>query len=224
MLTRKNCCKGYTLIEVLVVVVIFSSMIALATAGLSQILNYYENLRKSSFSLSKYLPYLWVDEVFENISDYYIKDNTDNWFLLFKGDEDSMVFVSFKGLSGDSPKLVIIKKEKNSESGYDLVIYETEAYFKDYESVERLLIFKDYKQFEKFVFLSKIDNLRIRYYVYDNLLKRYDWSYQFDPKKNVFLPSMVAFQYDENGQRKELYFKIYNNSSYKAIYNELYQK
>src|SRR5208283_6146541 len=78
--------KGYTFIEVLVAMAIFSSMIMLATMALNQGLKQYRGLMEKGVNFWDKAKYLWIDSSFGTVVDYYVYKEKVGWAPYFYGD------------------------------------------------------------------------------------------------------------------------------------------
>ena len=87
--------KGYTFIEVLVAMAIFSSMIMLATMALNQGLKQYKGLMEKGINFWDKAKYVWIDSSFSAITDYYVVTDGGNGRPIFTATRtDSYVSLS----------------------------------------------------------------------------------------------------------------------------------
>ncbi len=138
--------KGYTLIEVLVALAIFSSMMMLAGVALNQGLKQYHGLAEKGIGFWDYAKKIWIDKSFNSTIDYYVYRRGDRWFPYFKGNQEGISYISLAPLAGDLPVVIWIRNEAAENGMRSLVYYELPIYTKSYEEIERNYIFGDYKK------------------------------------------------------------------------------
>lgn len=216
--------KGYTLVEVLVAIVIFSTLIGLGTTALNQVMRYYEVIRTKDVSVWKYANLLWLNRVFLEVMDYYVSDDTGKFYLYFIGTPDFLTFASFEGISTDKPVLVYLEKQLNQNGNYDLLLYQLPLNSQTGKDLDRYIVFKDYKKDNNFIYVMKdLDEISFEYYIYDFNSYNYRWSFYYE-KGGLIPPKFVKISYKKGGKADNLIFLINNNSLRKSIYNETYQK
>ena len=141
---------GYTLIEVLVALVIFTSMLMLAGVALNQGLVQYHGLEQRGLNFWEYAKPIWIDKSFNSATDYYVHTRADGWFPYFRGDRNSVSYVSLAPFSGDLPVVVWVMREEEENGKYALVYYELPVYTKTWEEIDRHVAFNDYKKGQSF--------------------------------------------------------------------------
>ncbi len=216
--------KGYTLVEVLVAIVIFSTLIGLGSVALNQIMKYYEVIKSRDLSVWKYANLIWLDKIFLEVMDYYVSDDTGKFYLYFIGTPDFLTFVSFEGISTDKPVVVYLEKQINQSGKYDLILYQLPLNSQSGKELDRYIVFKDYKKDNTpFYVMKDLDDLSFDYYIYDFRSYKYKWSFSYE-KGGFLAPMFVKLKFKKDSKVDNLIFIINNNSIRKGIYNEMYQK
>lgn len=216
--------KGYTLIEVLVAMVIFTTMLMLAGMALNQGLAQYHGLVEKGLNFWNYAKKIWIDKSFNSATDYYVYTRSDSWFPYFKGSMDGVSYVSLAPFAGELPVVVWIKIEDEEDGKHALVYYEIPVYTKTYDEIDRDYVFNDYKKGKSFRVLEGVNGIEFSFYGYDIIKRIYQWSSSFDGSKMLRLPSLVRISYSDDSGRGNLIFSINVNSFMKRRYNEDYQR
>ena len=214
--------KGYTLIEVLVAMAIFSSMLMLAGVALNQGLKQYHGLAEKGIGFWDYAKKIWIDKSFNSTIDYYVYRRGDGWFPYFKGNQEGISYISLAPLAGDLPVVVWIRNEAENNGMRSLVYYELPVYAKSYEEIDRDYIFGDYKKGKSLKLLEGVEGIEISFYGYDFPDRRYRWYNNFDGSRMKLLPSSIEISCRHDGKKDKLVFGINVNSLLKMYYNEFY--
>jgi len=212
--------KGYTFIEVLVAMAIFSSMVMLATMALNQGLKQYKGLMEKGINFWDKAKYVWIDSSFSDIANYYIVTETMEWAPYFYGDQERISYVSLSPLAGNLPVVVWIMKERKDNGRYAVVYYELPVYTKTLKDIARAYSFGDYKMGHSIVLLDDVESLSIDYYGYDLKERKVGWYRKYDAANTYFLPSVVKMDYTGAGGTQVMYFGINANSRRKAGYEQ----
>lgn len=214
--------KGYTLIEVLVAMAIFSSMVMLASMALNQGLRQYQGLVEKGINFWDYARHVWINRSFSSAIDYYVRTKEDGWTPYFRGSNDVISYVSLSPLSGDLPVVVWIKREKEENGKSSLVYYELPVYTKKYNEIESEYSMGDYKQGNSVRLFEGIEDMEISFYGYDLERNEYMWYDRYDSRKRKILPSAVRISLAQEGHRRIFRFSLNVNSTIKMIYNDIY--
>jgi general secretion pathway protein J len=216
--------KGYTLIEVLVAIVIFTAMLMLAGMALNQGLTQYHGLVEKGLNFWDYAKTIWMDKSFNSATDYYVHTRSDGWFPYFKGGQDGISYVSLAPLAGELPVVVWIKSESEEGGRRSLVYYEMPVYTKTYEDIERDSVFGDYRKGKSFKLLKEVEDIGFSFYGYDSVRRIYQWFSTFEGNKMKMLPSLVKISYHRDRGRGDLIVRINVNSPTKRLYDEKYPR
>ena len=219
---NRYCSKGYTLIEVLVAMAIFSSMVMLAGVALNQGLAQYHGLAEKGIGFWEYAKKMWIDKSFNSTIDYYVYTRSDGWFPYFKGSQEGISYVSLAPLAGELPVVVWIRNEAEANGMRSLVYYELPVYTKSYEDIDRNYIFADYKKGKSLKLLEGVEGIELSFYGYDFIGRRYEWFNNFDGNRMKLLPSSIIISCRHDGKKDRLVFGINVNSLLKMYYNEFY--
>lgn len=216
--------EGYTLIEVLVAMVIFTAMLMLAGMALNQGLSQYHGLAEKGLNFWSYATNIWMDKNFNSTIDYYVHTKSDGWFPYFKGSQEGISYVTLAPFAGDLPVVAWVKNSTEEKGGRSLIYYELPVYTKSYEEIERNEIFSDYKKGASFKILNSVEDIEINFYGYDLQGKKYSWVNTFDGSKMKVIPSLIKISYRSEGKKNNLIFNINVNSRAKSGYEELYPR
>jgi general secretion pathway protein J len=216
--------KGYTLIEVLVAMAIFGSMLTLGGIALNQGLKQYQGLAEKGINFWDQAKEIGIGKSFHSMIDYYVYTRSEGWIPYFRGNENEISYVSLSPLAGTLPVIVWIRKEEGGSGQQSLVYYELPVYTKTYEDIERDLIFAAFKEGKSAKILEGVENLEFRFYGYDLLKRGSTWSRDYEGRKTKILPSAVVVSYTQEGKSEKLVFGTHVNSTGKMIYNETYRR
>jgi general secretion pathway protein J len=214
--------KGYTLIEVLVAMAIFSSMMMLAGVALNQGLKQYHGLAEKGIGFWDYAKNIWIDKSFNSTIDYYVYRRGERWFPYFKGNQEGISYISLAPLAGDIPVVIWIRNEAAENGMRSLVYYELPIYTKSYEEIERNYIFGDYKQGRSIKLLEGVEGIEFSFYGYDPFERKFRWYSDFEGERMKLLPSSIIISYQQGGRKNRLVFGINVNSPIKTVYNDIY--
>lgn len=216
--------KGYTLIEVIVSVAIFSAMVTLGTMALDQGLKQYHRVIDKGINFWENAKYIWVGKSFGSMVDYYISARSTGWFPYFQGNNERISYVSSSPLAGDSPVVVWIRNERQDDGSRSLVYYELPVYAEKKEALDRHYIFGDFKKGNTVTLLQGVADVEFSFYGYDLPDKKWKWDSVFDGSKRRLLPQAVKISYRdrETQEKKTVVFGIHTNSMNKMRYNGMY--
>jgi len=214
--------KGYTLIEVLVAMAIFTSMMMLAGVALNQGLKQYQGLAEKGIGFWDYAQKIWIDKSFNSTIDYYVYRRGGGWFPYFKGSQEGISYISLAPLAGDLPVVIWIRNEAAENGMRSLVYYELPIYTKSNEEIERNYIFGDYKKGRSLKLLEGVEGIEFSFYGYDTVERKFRWYSDFEGERMKLLPSSIIISYQQGGKKSKLVFGINVNSSIKAVYNDIY--
>ena len=214
--------KGYTLIEVLVAMAIFTSMMMLAGVALNQGLKQYQGLAEKGIGFWDYAQKIWIDKSFNSTIDYYVYRRGGGWFPYFKGNQEGISYISLAPFAGDIPVVIWIRNEAAENGMRSLVYYELPVYAKSYEDIERNYIFGDYKKGRSLKLLEGVEGIEFSFYGYDTFERKFRWYNDFEGERMKLLPSSIIISYQQDGKKSKLVFGINVNSPLKTVYNDIY--
>jgi general secretion pathway protein J len=215
--------EGYTLIEVLVALVIFSAMMILAGVALNQGLLQYHGLVDRGLNFWDHAKQIWLDKSFHSVADYYVFTKKDRWFPYFKGDFDSITYVTLAPFVGELPVVVWIKKEPDTHNKIQLRYYEMPVLAKTGEELEKENVFATYRNSPSYKVLSDLDQVDFTFYSCETQPpQRCGWNSTFDGSKAKILPSAVKIAYRRDNEKGFMLFEINVNSLIKESYDEVY--
>ncbi|MCG6536825.1 MAG: prepilin-type N-terminal cleavage/methylation domain-containing protein [Syntrophales bacterium LBB04] len=218
-------CKGYTLMEVLVAMVILTSMLMLGGMAINQGLRQYHGLVENGLNSWDYAKVIWIDKSFNSATDYYVHTRSTGWFPYFRGDQEGLSYVSLAPFAGNTPVVIWIVSESEKDGSRSLLYYELPVYAKTYEELDRNYVFGDYKRGKSFKIIDHAAAIEFGYYGFDIRDRRSDWHSRFDGRTMRNLPSLVKISYRHHDTQKGvLLLSMKVNSLIKTGYDELYPR
>ena len=214
---------GYTLIEVVVAMAIFSAMLVLGGMALNQGLKQYQGLVDRGLCFWEYARNIWTDKSFHSIVDYYVNTETDGWFPYFQGDQEGVSFVTLAPFAGDAPVAVWIKKENGEDGKEKLMYYELPVYAKSGRELENDFTSGAYKKGRSVGILNNVDKIQFQFYGYDIRDEKHKWRQIFYGVQTRQLPLLVRIEYIQGGLNKMLTYAIHVNSQMKRGYAGKYE-
>ncbi|MBF0537532.1 MAG: hypothetical protein HQL03_04665 [Nitrospirae bacterium] len=208
-------CWGYSLIEVLIAVTIFTSMVMLAMVALNQGLGQYKRLMKEGIDFRRYASTFWLHQSASGMLKYLVSDINNRQFPYFRCSYDGVVsYVSVSPLSSNVPVVVWIVREKLNSSGLSaLTYYELPVYAKKYDDIDHDYVSSDYKKGSSFVILQDVTDVRIEGYVMDTVTKLWQWLSDYDAKDGNMLPTSIRISYKRGGKKATIFLNIPTNKS-----------
>lgn len=216
--------NGYTLIEVVVAVAIFTAMLAFGAMALNQTLMQYRALAEKGFSFWDYARVVWLDKSISSMTDYYVQSKSHGWFPYFFGDNKGFSYSSLSAFASDTPVLVFIVKEGEGEGKKSLVYYEIPLMTKNYEDINDAFVFEEYKKGQSYQIIKDAESIDFQYYGFDIVSRKYEWSSDFDGKLKKNLPTAIMITYETKEGKNKLILRINTNSLGKLYYNEVYKQ
>jgi general secretion pathway protein J len=213
---------GYTLIEVLISVVIFSAIVTLACTALNQGLKQYSRLMETGINFWENAQSLWLNRSFSSMVDYYVFSKTDGWYPYFVGNEDMISYVTIAPFASDTPVVVWIIKERNDDGTQSIVYYELPVQVMKAEEIERAYIFNDYKKGRSIVLHKGVDDTEFDFYGYNSSNDTWAWGRVYNGNRTKRLPRSVNISYNDlqKKEKKMAYFAVNCNAVSKVGFGE----
>jgi len=218
--SHKNCSKGYTLIETLIAMAIFSFMVLLGSTALDQSLQRYQGLLGKELGLWQFTKNIWLGKSLGSMIDYYVPIGNGQWAPYFMGDQSNLSYISLAPLAGDLPVVVWIKQEKNAENKRQLVYYEIPVYTKRASDLERDEVFGDYKRGNTIPIVEEADTIGLAFFVYNNQRGQHQWVEEFDGRTQHVLPAQIKISVTKDGRREDKLFTVNTNGLLKTGYGK----
>ena len=210
--------SGYTLIEVIVAMAIFSAMLLLGGMALNQGLKQYQGLVDKGLCFWDYAQNIWTDKSFHSTIDYYVRTNTNGWFPYFKGNQEGVSFVTLAPFAGDQPVVVWIRKERMEDGKENMIYYELPVYAKSYQELEQDLASGAYRKGQSIKILDGVEKIQFEFYGYDVRDEKHMWRRTFEGVETRQLPFLVRIDYMLVGEKKMFMYAIHVNSQIKRGY------
>jgi len=207
--------KGYTFIEILLSLIIFSMTVGLVSYAITQSLDQYKGVIHKTAGIWQKTKIFWLQKSFSSIIDYYIKE--EDWFPFFEGDREHIAYITEVAFAKDKPVLAVITCEKSS-----LVYYEIPVYTLTYREIKEIIQKGEFRKGTKVIIFENIEDPYFEYYGWHPDKDRPLWDSVYSGQKNKLLPLYVKITFKENNNRVFYLFALKNNSTLKEIYNEIY--
>ncbi len=204
----------------MVAMAIFSSMVILATTALDQGLRQYRGLMEKGVNFWDKAKYLWLDDSFGSVVDYFVYKENVGWFPYFYSDGERISYVSLSPLAGDLPVAAWIVKEKRDNGLYAVVYYELPVYTKNCKELDWDYVSGNYKKGSSLLLLDGVTGIDMEFYGFGASRRTGGWSQEFDGSTKKSLPSTVKLTYVADGKKHILLFCINTNSMRKLAYDE----
>lgn len=215
--------KAYTLIEVLISLAIFSTMIILAGYTFSQILDNFKKVSEKGYNIWENTKYLWMSNLFVSMTDYFVYSNVYGWYPYFVGLNDRISFVTLSPIIGDYPSVVFLIKESKNNGKYNLTVYEKRVFVEEHGDLEGYYFTNEIKKWNSMTLLDNCDQISFEYYGYQPLEKKYRWSFEYEGIKTKSLPLSVKINCYIDNKKNEISLIVKNNSLFKWYYNEVFK-
>ncbi|MBF0565002.1 MAG: prepilin-type N-terminal cleavage/methylation domain-containing protein [Nitrospirae bacterium] len=208
--------EGYTLIEVLVALAIFTAMVMFCVMALQQSLMQYKSVMEEGVNFWKYGGKFWLHKSTGGMVGYYVEDDQKQWFPYFLCNGNVVSYVSLSPLTGKLPVVVWLVKEKAKAAGlYSLVYYELPVYTYGYKDIERLNFFGDYKKGGSFVILEGVSGIVMEVYAMNQRTGKWEWKSDYDTRQSDKMPGGIRITYTGDGKRHIIFLAVHTNSSIK---------
>ncbi len=207
---RHRASPGYTIIEVLISVAIFSAVVTLACAALDQGLKQYQRVAEKGVNFWDNAKLLWISKSFSSTMDYLVETKSAGIYPYFNGTQEMVSFVTASPFASDTPVVAWIRKEEDGNGNISLVYYELPVQTMKVEDIEKAYIFEDYKAGKSAVILSQITDLEYNFYGYDAKGAELRWASTYEGARTKRLPAAVTITYTDlqTGGRRQLFFGI----------------
>lgn len=215
---------GYTLIEVVVAIAVFSAMMLLAGSAMNQALRQYQGLVEKGLNFWEHAQKIWMDKSFHSVVDYNVNIPGYGWFPYFRGNGQGVSYVTLAPFAGDLPVVVWIRKESGEDGKARLVYYELPVYAKSYREIESDLNSGEYARNGNVKILENMDQVGFSFYGYDVRDGKHKWRDTFEGRETRQLPLLVRISYSRAGEERVFMYGIHVNSQYKRGYQEIYGK
>lgn len=221
---KRRAAVGYTLIEVVVAIAIFSAMLLLGGMALNQGLKQYQGLVEKGLLFWDYAQGIWTDKSFHSAIDYYVHTDAHGWFPYFRGNQEGISFVTLAPFAGDIPVAVWLKKEKANGGKMKLVYYELPVYAKSYRNLEDDFASGAYRKGPSVKILEDVEKIKFEFYGYSVRDEKHLWRSVFEGADTRQIPLLVRIGYMQGGEKKTLMYAIHVNSQMKRGYEQSYQQ
>ncbi|MBF0518437.1 MAG: prepilin-type N-terminal cleavage/methylation domain-containing protein [Nitrospirae bacterium] len=212
--------KGYTLIEAVVAVAIFSAMMMLAMAALNQGFKQYKAVMEEGVNFWKIARSYWLHKSVSGVVYYYVSDEKrlswNTWRPYIVCRPDLLSYVSNTPMAGELPVVVWIVTEKNSaKDALNLMYYELPVYTKNMEDIKQEFISGAYKNGNSFSIVEDVTDVTMECYAMDSLTKLWSWVQKYETKPGVtILPSAVRINYRKHNKNESIFFNIRVNGTF----------
>ncbi|MCI4624376.1 MAG: prepilin-type N-terminal cleavage/methylation domain-containing protein [Candidatus Magnetoovum sp. WYHC-5] len=213
MLRRTN--SGYTLIEVIIALAIFTAMSVFCVITLNQALKQYKSVMDDGLRFWDYAKGFWLVKSFNSIFDYYISIDGRNAVPYFYCDANVISYATTAPLANEGPVIAWIIKEKSATQGYSLVYYEMPIYTGGVKDIEKLYKSGHYKDGTRAIIIDNIYKATFQVYVMDLNTAKSAWVNVYNSISGRTLPEFIALSYNGPDKRNSIIFNVRNNSRFK---------
>ncbi|PMP93197.1 MAG: prepilin-type cleavage/methylation domain-containing protein [Hydrogenobaculum sp.] len=213
--------SGYTLIEIIIAVAIFSMMVFLGTTALTQGLRQYKNILSRGLNFWQNAKYVWLTKSAGSMLDYYVK-SPYGWAPFFRGKEDYFEYVSTSPIANSLPVVALVKVHKNKKGKYDIIYYEKPVYTMYYEDLINFYELGDYKKSTSIRLFKNLSSVKLRYYGYNIQTREYNWYKNYSALKQKILPTLIKVSYKKHKKKHTIILGVNNNSLIKGVYGMIY--
>jgi general secretion pathway protein J len=205
---------GYTLIEVLISVTIFSATVTVACVALDQALKQYQRVAEKGVNFWDNARLLWIAKSFASTMNYLVNTKSAGYYPYFIGTQEMVSFVTSSPLASDEPVVAWVKKEVEPSGSTSLIYYELPIQTMKLEDMERALTFEDFKKGKSTAILSDVTDLEFGFYGYDEKGEVLQWESTYEGARTKRLPVSVsiAFTDPQATERRRLMFSVNTNS------------
>ncbi len=178
--------KGFTLIEIVVVIVLTSILIVFITSTLSKIrLTEVKIEKKTSFDKELYLLYNSLSSLIKNVSSFFLFNNgiRTNYFL---GKDNEITFLS---------KYPIIFPYR-SKHFIKIFFRKGKLLYKEKKIQGKLLnvTFEELNEVETFTLIENITKVEFSYFTFNKVLKKYVWKNYLNTFEKDILPQKILIK------------------------------
>jgi len=204
---------GYTLIEVIVALAIFTMMAALSVAALEQGLRQYRKLLSESTDFWKHAGSLWLNKSFAGMFENVVK-NVVGQVPYFECSQGMISYASVSPLAGSTPVIVWLVRE-----GSDVVYYELPLNAKEEKGIREDYSMENYKSGNRMVVLEGADSVEFGCKALNTDTKISSWQDAYSGRTGGRLPEAVRIVYTRDGKPGAMYFSVYANAFDFASHN-----
>jgi hypothetical protein len=208
--------RGYTFIEILLSLIIFTMTVGLVSYAITQSLDQYKGVIHKTTGFWQKTKMFWLQKSFSSTIDYYVRE--EEWFPFFEGERDYIAYITEVAFAFDKPVLAVITLEKNS-----IVYYEIPVYTLTYTEIKQILREGGFRKGTRVILFENVESPYFEYYGWQPAKERPSWDSIYSGQKNKLLPMYVKISFKKDNNRLFYLFPIRNNSTLKEIYNEIYQ-
>lgn len=212
--------KGFTLIEVIISILIFGVIVLLISYAVSQGLYQYKGVIHKTANFWEKSKILLLHKSFASTLDYYVKE--EEWFPLFEGDSNSIVYITESPIADNLPVLAIITNEIRDFGQKTLVYYELPINTLKYKEIIEIHNSGKLKEGKRIVLIENLDSVSFDYFGRNINKESSNFYSNFSGKKQKILPQFVKISLKQYGKKIDFIFVIKNNSYIKEIYNDIY--
>lgn len=206
--TRIKDLYGYTLLEVIIALLIFTIMSVLAVRAFEQSLRQYELFKLRDGDLWEEKKWILLNRTFQCLIPYNLSNPRAQRYPYFIGRQNIISYVSNCPIVNDLPVIVFLEKELDQSGKFKLVYYEFPIYSSDYSEIKRLEFTKEYRRGTKLIYLSDVEFIELFFFGYDQIEKRWKWFMEFDGAQTISIPRIVKISYKSSRHSDTIFLGI----------------
>jgi prepilin-type N-terminal cleavage/methylation domain-containing protein len=222
---------GYTLIEVIVALAIFTMMAALSVAALDQGLRQYRKLMHEGTDFWKYAGSLWINKSFSGVFENVVHQDKVGQVPYFECGQSMISYASVSPLAGNMPVIAWLVREEGAVAGGitrgratigdgtvaaagsgSVVYYELPLNAKGGQAIAEDYLLQNYKSGNRMVILDRAENIVFNCKALNSETKISSWRESYSGRTGGRLPEAVRILYTKDGRPGMMYFSIYANA------------
>ncbi len=205
--------KGFSLLELLVAVVLFSLVVVVATGALWKTIHrFQEEDLLNHDERREYFHLYWLRGSFLGLMNYRVKNERKKDAPFFEGNLKEIRYISSAPVIGVLPVAVRLRVRQDEETGkFDLEYSEIEVYAKTYDELKDL--FTSSSLFEKkgrsFNVFQDLDRVAFRFFGRKtNSQREGEWSTSYSSLETRLLPEKITLKCEKGDKKVAVTFFI----------------
>lgn len=196
---------GYTLLEVIIALLIFSTMTILAGRAFEQSLRQYELFKCREGDLWEEKKWILLQRTFQCVIPYALLSPKAQRYPYFIGKQNTISYVTNCPIANDLPVIVFLERIMDQKGKIKLVYYEYPIYSRDYSDIKGLEFTKEYRKGTQLIYLSDLSVIDFSFFGYDQRDRQWKWSMEFEGSQNLSVPKIVKISYKSPRQSETIF-------------------